>query len=106
MHDSDRYLGEVLQKISVSLAFLLRNFEVQFLVLLKQVGKYNAEHGDESNNDFDHEQTSFCDSDGLTRPMHRIQRNSEIMGWASGTGSQTGQTAQQSGRTTAYFSLD
>ena len=39
MHDSDRYLGEILQKIGVCLAFLIRNFEVQFLVLLKQVGK-------------------------------------------------------------------
>jgi hypothetical protein len=59
MHDSDRYCCEVLQKIGVCLAFLLRNFEVQFLVLLKQVGKHSAEYGNESNNDFDHEQTSF-----------------------------------------------
>src|SRR6266702_2807657 len=56
----DRYATEILQKTGVCLAFLLRNFEVQFLVLLKQVGKYSTEHGNESNNDFDHEQTSFC----------------------------------------------
>jgi hypothetical protein len=31
MHDSDCYLGEVLQKTGVCLAFLLCNFEVQFL---------------------------------------------------------------------------
>ena len=76
MHDSDCYLGEVLQKTGVCLAFLLCNLEVQFLVLLKQVGKHSTEYGNESNNDFDHEQTSFCGSDGCTRPIYRTQRNS------------------------------
>src|ERR1700730_6088535 len=50
MHDSNGSLGEVLKKTGVCVAFLLRNFEFQFLVFLKKVGNHSAARGDEGSN--------------------------------------------------------
>ena len=58
MHDKYCGLGEVPQEGAVRYAFLVRNLQLQFPVLLKQVSDHGANHGDESSNNdlivFDH----------------------------------------------------